>query len=71
VTFSLIPQIIRVFRLKSAREISILFTSLLLVGLIMWLAYGVFLSLMPVILWNAIGALFAATLLYGKLKYGR
>jgi uncharacterized protein with PQ loop repeat len=37
----------------------------------MWLAYGVLLRLMPVILWNAIGALFAATLLYGKLKYGR
>ena len=71
VTLSLIPQLVRVFRLKSAREISLLFTTLLLTGLIIWLAYGVYLRLSPVILWNAIGAVLVALLLYAKLKYGR
>ena len=71
VTCSLIPQIIRVFKLKSAREISIIFTTLLLAGLILWLAYGIQLGLLPVILWNAIGAVLTATLIYAKLKYGR
>jgi MtN3 and saliva related transmembrane protein len=71
VTCSLIPQIIRVFRLRSAREISILFTTLLLVGLIIWLAYGVSFRLAPVILWNAVGAILVAILLYAKFKYGR
>jgi len=71
VTCSLIPQLIRVFKLKSAREISMLFTTLLLLGLFLWLAYGILLGLAPVIIWNAIGALFAATLLYAKLRYGR
>lgn len=71
VTSSLIPQLVRVFKLKSAREISLLFTILLLAGLILWLAYGVYFRLPPVILWNAIGTTFAIVLLYAKLKYGR
>jgi MtN3 and saliva related transmembrane protein len=71
VTFSLVPQIIRVFKLKSAREISILFTGLMLVGILMWLGYGISKSLFPVILWNAIGAVLVFTLLFGKLRYGK
>ena len=71
VTCSMVPQLVRVFRLKSTREISRLFTMLLLLGMICWLAYGIYLRLTPVILWNAIGAVLVALLLYAKLKYGR
>jgi len=71
VTFSIIPQLIRVFRLKSAREISMLFTTLLLLGILMWLVYGILLQLTPVIIWNAAGAVLTMVLLYAKLKYGR
>ena len=70
-TFCYVPQIIRVFRLKSAKEISLLFTILLLVGVVVWLFYGIFLSLVPIILWNSIGVVIVATLLCAKLKYGR
>jgi len=48
-----------------------LFTSLLLLGMILWLVYGIMLGLFPVILWNVIGMLFTMTLLGAKLKYGR
>ena len=71
VTCSIIPQLIRVFRLKSAREISVLFTSLLLLGITLWLVYGIYLRLSPVIIWNAVGAALVALLLTAKLKYGR
>ena len=71
VTCSLVPQLIRVFRLKSAREISMLFTTLLLLGLIIWLVYGISFGLVPVIIWNAIGGVLVTVLLYAKLKYGR
>lgn len=67
---SMIPQLIRVFQLKSTREISLLFTTLLLLGVICWLTYGIYLRLFPVILWNAIMATLVALLLYAKLKYG-
>jgi len=71
VTCSLIPQLVRVFKLRSAHEISLLFTTLLLLGIITWLAYGISFGLTPVILWNATGAVLVAMLLYAKLRYGR
>ena len=70
-TGSLIPQVIRVFKLRSAREISILFTVLLLAGICLWLGYGIYFKLAPVILWNAISVVLLSLLLYAKLKYGR
>jgi uncharacterized protein with PQ loop repeat len=48
-----------------------LFTTLLLLGIITWLAYGISFGLIPVILWNATGAALVAILLYAKLRYGR
>ena len=71
ITFSLVPQVYRVFKLRSAREISLLFTTLLLVGLCLWIAYGVSFGLTPVILWNTISVVLAAGLLFAKLKYGK
>lgn len=69
-TVSVVPQIIRLYRLKSAREISLLFNILLLSGVILWLVYGVFLGLPSVILWNAVTAVLVGTLLCLKLRYG-
>ena len=71
VTLSLIPQVIRVYKLKSAKEISMLFTTLLLAGLFGWIAFGFMRNELPIILWNIIGAAITASLLYAKLKYGR
>lgn len=69
-TFGFVPQIIRVFLLKSAREISLPFTLMFLGGVILWLFYGILLDLLPVILWNAASVLLGTILLYAKLRYG-
>jgi MtN3 and saliva related transmembrane protein len=71
VTMALVPQVVKIFRLKSALEISLPFTILLLVGMLCWLGYGILFQLFPIILWNAVGAALVATLLFAKLKYGR
>jgi len=71
VTFALVPQIMRVYKLKSTREISIIFNSSMLLGLMLWLVYGIVLGLIPIIIWNIIGAVLASLLLIAKLKYGR
>jgi MtN3 and saliva related transmembrane protein len=70
-TGSLVPQVLRVFKLKSAHEISALFTTLLLVGNLLWLTYGVYLGSLPLILWNGAATILTAILLYAKLRYGR
>jgi MtN3 and saliva related transmembrane protein len=71
VTFAFLPQIIRVYKLKSAREISLLFNSSTLLGAILWLTYGLVLGLVPIIVWNIIGIILTSLLLIYKLKYGR
>jgi MtN3 and saliva related transmembrane protein len=71
VTVGLVPQVMRVYKLKSARDISFLFNLSLLSGMIMFLVYGVILELFPLILWNSIGMLLLIALLFGKWKYGR
>jgi MtN3 and saliva related transmembrane protein len=70
-TFGYVPQLVRILKLKSAREISFPFTLLFLAGATCWLTYGVLLSLVSVILWNSAGIICLCLLLYGKLKYGR
>jgi MtN3 and saliva related transmembrane protein len=71
ITIGFLPQVIRVFKLKSAHEISLTFTILFLIGIGCWLAYGISLRLTPLILWNSISVILALALLYAKLKYGR
>jgi MtN3 and saliva related transmembrane protein len=70
-TFALVPQIMRVYKLKSAREISVLFNTSMLLGIILWLVYGIMLGLVPIIIWNIIGAVLTGLLLLTKIKYGR
>jgi MtN3 and saliva related transmembrane protein len=70
-TFGYVPQLARILKLKSAREISLPFTLSFLMGAICWLTYGILLSLMSVMLWNSAGIVFLCLLLYAKLKYGR
>jgi MtN3 and saliva related transmembrane protein len=69
-TFSYIPQLFAAFRTKSTKDISLLFTVLVFVGCAAWLIYGIFLSLIPVVLWNAIVLVFDGTLIGAKLKFG-
>jgi MtN3 and saliva related transmembrane protein len=70
-TFAVVPQIMRVYKLKSAREISVIYNTMMLGGILIWLVYGIMLDLVPIIIWNVIGALLILLLLLAKLKYGR
>jgi len=70
VALGYLPQVARVLKLKSAREISLPFTVLVLCGVVCWLIYGVLLGLAVVILWNCVNIVLLSTLLVAKLKYG-
>jgi MtN3 and saliva related transmembrane protein len=70
-TFSLVPQLYRVLRLKSAREISLAFTLCMAFGNLLWLAYGLLSGLAPIILWNVLSLLLASGLVIAKLRYGK
>jgi MtN3 and saliva related transmembrane protein len=70
-TFSLVPQLWRVLRLKSATEISLAFTVCMAFGNLLWLVYGVLSRLPPVMLWNVLSLLLALGLVIAKLRYGK
>jgi MtN3 and saliva related transmembrane protein len=70
-TFALLPQVWRLFKLKSAHEISLLFTFLLLFGIIGWIIFGILFDLAPLILWNSVTLVFLGATFYAKFKYGR
>ncbi len=70
-TCAFIPQVVRVYKLRSARDISLPFTIALVVGGIFWLTYGFIFRLYPVIFWNALSVVLVLGLLAAKLKYGR
>ena len=70
VALGLVPQILRVWKLRSAQEISLSFNLLFLIGTTLWLAYGLFLGLTSVILWNGANDVLLILLLTMKLNYG-
>jgi MtN3 and saliva related transmembrane protein len=70
-TLGFVPQVWRLFRLRSAHEISLPFTILFVLGIAFWLSYGISLGLLSVIIWNATTLALACAMLYAKLKYGK
>lgn len=70
-TLGFIPQVIRLYKLRSAKEISLSFSLLFMVGVLCWMFYGIALRLPSVILWNALTLVLSIALLYAKLKYGK
>ncbi len=69
-TGGFVPQVIRVYHIRQAFEISLPFTLMFVVGTLAWLTYGVFIGSFWLILWNALSAIFAGMLLFAKLVWG-
>ena len=70
-TVGFIPQVWRLFRLRSAHEISMPFTAFFITGIGLWLSYGISMGLPSVIIWNAVTFALGWAMLYAKLRYGR
>ena len=70
VSLGLVPQIVRVLRLRDAGQISLPFNLLSLGGTVLWLTYGILLGLLAVIFWNGVNCILYVILLLVKLKFG-
>ena len=69
-TGAYVPQVLRVVRTRSTRDISLKMFLVLITGLGLWLTYGIVQGQIPIILANGITLLLAGTILCFKLKYG-
>ncbi len=70
-TLSFLPQLVRVWRRKSASDISLTMFLLFNLGLALWLVYGIGLGSFPIIAANAVTLALALTILALKIHYGR
>jgi MtN3 and saliva related transmembrane protein len=70
-TTSLLPQLIRVWQLRSAREISLIMFSVFSLGVVFWLAYGICIRSLPIILANTATLVLSLGILALKLRFDR
>ena len=70
-TVAFVPQLLRVVRLRSAREISLPTFLLFSLGVALWLAYGLAIGSMPVILSNGFTLGLSVSILVLKLRFDR
>jgi len=68
-TLAYLPQALHSFRTKSVSDISLLMLVSLNTGLLLWLAYGIMIHSLPLILPNAVTFLLAFPLLVMKLRF--
>ncbi|MEI9978315.1 MAG: SemiSWEET transporter [Edaphobacter sp.] len=70
-TTAFIPQLVKVLRLRSARDISFGTFLLFSVGVFLWLLYGIYSGSKPVIASNAATLGLSVSILILKLRYDR
>jgi MtN3 and saliva related transmembrane protein len=69
-TVSLVPQLLRVWRLRSAREISLTMFLVFSLGVLLWLVYGICIQSEPVIWANVATLVLSLAILALKLRFG-
>ncbi|MFP5232005.1 MAG: SemiSWEET transporter [Acidobacteriota bacterium] len=70
-TISFLPQMLRVIRLRSARDISLGMFLIFSAGTLFWLIYGVLARSAPVMLANTVTLAFSLAILVLKLRFDR
>lgn len=68
-SITFLPQVIHVYKHKSAKDISLNMLLLLLLGVSMWLAYGIIIWNISIIYTNSMVMIMAIILLIYKWKY--
>jgi len=69
-TVSFLPQVVRAWRTRSTRDLSLQSFATYAVGLTLWLIYGLMIRDVPLIAANGLTLLLALTILGLKLKHG-
>ncbi|MCR4301496.1 MAG: SemiSWEET transporter [Sulfuricaulis sp.] len=68
-TLAFVPQVIKIWKSKHARDISLGTFAIFSFGVTMWLLYGIQLGAVPIILANGMTLVLSLTILFFKIKY--
>ena len=69
-TVAFLPQAVKIWRSKSAKDVSLAMFVCFCAGIVLWVIYGFMLGALPVILANVVTLCIAATILVFKIRYG-
>jgi MtN3 and saliva related transmembrane protein len=67
-TFSFLPQAIRIWRTRSARDVSLVMYVMMTTGCCLWLIYGLLIQSVSLIFSNGVGVLMVGSVLALKLR---
>lgn len=67
---SFVPQAIKVIRTRETKDLSLSMYLASTLGLCMWLAYGIMIGSVPVMISNSITVLLASVILVMKIRLG-
>jgi MtN3 and saliva related transmembrane protein len=68
-TFSFLPQLLKTWQTKSAKDVSFVMLICFNLGILLWLIYGIYLSALPIIFANAVTLFFNLIILWLKIRY--
>ncbi|MCC5636087.1 SemiSWEET transporter [Nostoc sp. CHAB 5844] len=68
-TIAFLPQMFKIWKTKSAKDVSFVMLITFMSGLLLWLVYGIALQALPIIISNAISFIFNLIILWLKIKY--
>ena len=65
------PQVVRVWRTRSAEDISLAMYLVFIAGVVLWILYGLQIRSLPVVLANGATLVLAGAVLVGKFRFRR
>ncbi len=68
-TMAFLPQMVQTWRTKSAKDVSYSMLITFIIGIFLWLVYGLTLGALPIILANGLTLFFNLIILWLKIKY--
>ena len=68
-TSAFLPQVIKAWKTKHTKDLSLYTTILFLIGIVLWFVYGLLIVSYPIIVANAISLVLVLSLLILKIKY--
>ncbi|MEH2144567.1 SemiSWEET transporter [Nostoc sp.] len=68
-TTAFLPQMFQVWRTKSAKDVSLIMLITFILGVFLWLIYGISLQALPIIVANSVTLFFNLIILWLKIKY--
>ncbi len=68
-TLAFLPQVVKTWKSKSAKDLSLGMYSIFCTGVVLWLTYGILIGDLPIIITNVVTLMLALSILYFKLTF--